>query len=124
MPDTHALVWYFRDDPKLSARAAGIIEAAERGEYRLLVPTIVLAELTTLSERKMPELSMREVLRKLEGMATVTIVPFDYRVFKEMVLFPAALELHDRIIAGTARHFGAALLTRDPTLSAVAEVVW
>ncbi|HEY7269989.1 MAG TPA: PIN domain-containing protein, partial [Dehalococcoidia bacterium] len=99
--DTHALVWYFRNDKKLARGVRDLIARAESGDpdIRLLISTIVLAELTTLAERKMPEISIREVLRRLDASPSVVVVPFDEAIFLEMLALPPALELHDRMIA-------------------------
>lgn len=43
--DTHALYWYLTAMPQLSPAAKRSFDTAKRGEARLLVPTIVLAEI-------------------------------------------------------------------------------
>ena len=43
--DPNALIWYLKHDKKLGAEATAIFAAAERGETRLIVSAIVVAEL-------------------------------------------------------------------------------
>jgi PIN domain nuclease of toxin-antitoxin system len=43
--DTMALIWYLKQDRKLSLTANRIFKAAEQGETQLLIPAIVVAEL-------------------------------------------------------------------------------
>lgn len=43
--DTHALIFYLDDDPRLSLTARNVFEKADAGEAVILVPLIVLAEL-------------------------------------------------------------------------------
>ena len=39
--DTHALIWYLEDSPKLSASANEIFEQCDRGEITIYIPTIL-----------------------------------------------------------------------------------
>jgi predicted nucleic acid-binding protein len=75
--DTHAIVWRFSDDPQLPARVHGLFDAVERGEHRLVVPTIILAELLSLMERRMPGLPLGRILETLRRYPSVHIAPFD-----------------------------------------------
>jgi predicted nucleic acid-binding protein len=43
--DTHVLIWYLSDSRKLSQQATAIFAAAERGETRLYIPVVVMAEM-------------------------------------------------------------------------------
>jgi hypothetical protein len=42
--DTNGLIWYLRDDPRLGISASQVIEAAEHGETRIAISSIVMAE--------------------------------------------------------------------------------
>ena len=77
-----------------------------------------------LYERKLPEIPMSRVLQRFDELETVLIVPFDLDVFRQFMRLPATLDIHDRVIAATARHFGADLITRDTALTAIMETVW
>ncbi len=43
--DTHALIWYLQGNPRLGPQARAIFQAAERGQTRILISAIVLAEM-------------------------------------------------------------------------------
>ncbi|MBN2305197.1 MAG: hypothetical protein JXQ72_12000 [Anaerolineae bacterium] len=43
--DTNALIWYLKRDRKLGAQASVVFAAAERGETRLIISAISIAEL-------------------------------------------------------------------------------
>lgn len=43
--DTNALIWHLSNDRKLGLRAREIFAAAERGETRLVISAVVMAEL-------------------------------------------------------------------------------
>lgn len=122
--DTHALVWYLTDDAKLSARAASLIEQSERGGLNMVIPTIVLAELLTIVEKKRVPLAMTTILDWMIACAGVLVSPLDLLVFAEMLRIGHGLELHDRIIAATANQYGVQVITRDPALSTTVQTVW
>lgn len=124
VPDTHAIVWDFLRDARLSQRARGILRRADRGEVALVVPTIVLAEIHRISERRITAVSTDEVLRWMETVPRLMVAPFDSDVFQAMRLQPPELELHDRIIAATARLYGATVISRDRQLGGIVETVW
>jgi len=122
--DTHAILWRFRDDSRLPASAHEVFDAVERNEVRLLVPTIVLAELKTLGERRMPDLNFDAMFARFTGMESVTFVPFDLAVFMEMQKLPARLEIHDRVIAATAQLYRSVVMTRDQQLQSAVRTIW
>ena len=46
--DTHALIWYLTDDPRLGPAAGLAFDACDRGEGIIYVPTICLVEILYL----------------------------------------------------------------------------
>ena len=124
VPDTHVIVWDFLRDPRLSQRARDILRQDDRGEVALVVPTIVLAEIHRISERRIARVATDEVLRWLGTVPRLVVAPFDLDVFHAMRLQSRSLELHDRIIAATARLYGATLISRDRQLGGIVETVW
>jgi predicted nucleic acid-binding protein len=124
--DTHALVWFITKDSRLSKRAGSLLTRAESAEVQLFVPTLVLAELAYIAQKKRVKASIHEVLHNIEQGDGFTIVPFDLQIFKRMLDLPRELEIHDRIIAATANYYQAKLITRDAILkdSADIETVW
>lgn len=119
--DAHALVWYQRNDNRLGGRARELLERAERGEVTLVTPTIVLAEVQRIHERRFPEMTVKAIL---ERFPRLLIAPFDAETFSAMQAMSPALELHDRIIAATSHLFGAPLVTIDSVLREHVETVW
>ncbi len=114
--DTHALVWFLTRDKKLSPRARDVLREAQKGRTRVLVSTIVLAELLYIAERGRAPVQVGEVLKRLKRSPGFSIVDFNLSTFEAMTQLPASLELHDRAIAATALIHGATLLTKDPAL--------
>jgi predicted nucleic acid-binding protein len=93
--DTQALVWFIAEDPKLSAQPRTILEGAEEAEVEVLVPTIVLAEVAYIAQKKRVKVAIEEVLKRLEEGDGFAIVPFDLALFREMLRLPQEWEIHE-----------------------------
>ena len=124
--DTHALAWFISEDKRLSARAAEILSQAEAGEVQVLIPTLVLAELTHIAQKKRVKVTIEELLEKINQGDGFTIVSFDFPIFQVMLQLPENWDIHDRIIAATASYYQAILITRDEMLrdSSELKTVW
>src|SRR5262245_2501576 len=102
VPDTHALYWYLAGMPQLSQAARDCFDAASRGEAKLLVPAIALAELYYLNAKLGTPLDFAAEFDRLSAAPQIDFVPFqaeDVRGFDALQAIP---EMHDRIIAGVA----------------------
>jgi PIN domain nuclease of toxin-antitoxin system len=124
--DAHALAWFIADDPRLSEKAFELLEQAENAELQVLIPVIVLAEITYIAQRKRVKITIDELLQRIEQGDGFSIVPFDMIVFRKMLQLPSDWEIHDRIIAATAQYYQAKLITNDEVLteSNHVETVW
>ena len=77
--DTHALIWYLEDHPRLSPKANNVFDAYERGESIVYVPTICLIEIVYLQEKGhisatalgVPLLSRDRAMAAVEGLEVV-----------------------------------------------------
>lgn len=122
--DTHALVWFLTNDKKLPAGVAEILQAAERGERQVIVPTIVLAEGIRIEERGRTGLAQGQILEWVLRHAGLVVVDFDVDIVIAMTKLDAMLELHDRIIAATARWLGFAVISLDSAIAAHTRTIW
>jgi len=94
--DTHALVWYLTASARLGKRAAQLME---RGDTRIVIPTIVLAELKYLHQRKRIPLSLTVVLTFIKADPRCVIYPLNEEAVN---LLPVQLDIHDAIICASA----------------------
>ena len=130
--DTHALIWYLTDSPKLSSVARELLQRSERDDDRLLIPTIVLAELLGLArKRKVSWPEALAALFKIDATANFEVVPFSWEDVRRITgwLYTRTIEssdMHDLIILATADRARAPLVTADRDLRAqtVVETVW
>jgi predicted nucleic acid-binding protein len=124
--DTHALLWWFIDSPKISPKASVIFEKCERGENVIFIPTIVLAEALAIFEKKRVLFNFKDLFRKLEASDNFMLVAFDYPILQEMMTLKGIPEIHDKIIVSTAKHLKAPIVTKDKTIrsSRLIKTIW
>lgn len=124
--DAHALAWYCTDDPRLGHEAAQVFERSESGEYLILIPTIVLAELFHIGRKKRIDLNFTALLRKIEEMGNFMVAELDLPVIRKLPETQPLTELHDQIIVATALLSEAKVITQDGSIqgSGLVETVW
>lgn len=124
--DTHPLVWFLEASPRLSTKArSAIFEPASE----LVIPTIVLAEITYLYERKRIATPVSAIRQRLLASNNTVLFPLDERVVEEM---PTSLDIHDAIIVATglvyrhAQQQDVVIVTKDEmiTKSQLIDVLW
>ncbi len=124
--DTNALIWYLKQDEKLGDHAIVVFEAAERGETRLIISAIAVAEMYYADKKHHLFHDFREAYLSLRARPYVRIVPFAPDDVLDFDQHSGVPEMHDRIIAGLAQRIGAPLLTSDPLIvgAGLVETVW
>jgi PIN domain nuclease of toxin-antitoxin system len=115
--DTHAVIWYLYDDPRLSATARTVIEEAVAAGDQIGFSTITLAEIIYLGEkgRLHPDVFGRLIGALDQPSAVLRELPFDRAVAAAMptIARDRVPDLPDRIIAATAQLHDVPLISRD-----------
>ena len=121
--DTHALVKYLIS--KVPKKVGSIFESSEKGEVIVFVQTMVLAECFYLIKNNKISLDFEELLKRIENNQNMITVSFNIEILK-LFADTHLKEIHDQIIVATAKHLGAALLTKDEEIknSKEVEVIW
>jgi len=124
--DTHSPAWYFTGSGKPGMKALQAFRESSSGKTIIIVPTVVLAEIMDISEKKRIEVDYEELLNKIESSSNFEIYPLDIDVLKTARSITAIPELHDRIIVATAKLLEARVLTKDEDVqkSGIVEAVW
>ena len=123
--DTHAAIWYFLDQPRLSTAAIAALDAAPR----IILPSICIVEVIYLVEKGRIAVA---ALQRLESeladpAAALTIASLDFDVAKAIERVPRALvpDLPDRIIAATALVRNIPVVSRDRKIqSSGVNTIW
>lgn len=128
--DTHALVWYMENNPKLSQEAKSIFQKVDNMQEYIFIPCIVFFELLYLTEKKKIVADFDRFLAMVSASKNYKIEPLclpiiekSRRIPREMVKDP-----WDRLIIATSMHLKFPLITRDESLRNAREtgleVIW
>jgi predicted nucleic acid-binding protein len=117
LADTVALIRHIERHPAIGQRAKHIFREAEAGEHHIYISGITLMEILYLSEARKITLKLDEVIALIASSNNYTIYPVDAQVVSEAATIGDVRELHDRIIAGTAKLLSLPILTGDQILS-------
>lgn len=127
--DTHALVWFLEDSPKLSDGAKAVLS-----DYKssLVLPAIALAEAVWIIDQGKTAIpSSTDLLDAISADFRIKIHPLDRAVVEKTTVMSAINEMHDRQIVATALVMqdngeDVALLTcdRNITQSNLIPIVW
>ena len=114
------------ENRKMPKKVKAIYEEAFKGTVKILIPSIVLAELAYLSEKQRIDTNISEVKKLLNSYDTITELPLSLRIIEIAFEIKDVPELHDRLIAGTAKEIDIPLLTNDPDInsSSFVKSIW
>ena len=114
--DTHVLIWWFSDRPRLSPGQQQVLESASP-ESPLVVSEISLWEVATLHGLGRIRLAvpLQEWLERATAAPLVRRQGISPAIAAESVVLPDSFHRDpaDRILVATARVLGATLLTQD-----------
>lgn len=114
--DTHALLWWFADSPKLGKKAARIFQGCEDGTAVIFIPTIVIAEALSIFDKKRLNFNFKQLFAKITKSENYVIIPLDLPILQKMFELRDIPELHDKIIVSTAKYLDVPLITKDTIL--------
>lgn len=124
--DTHALVWHLSLPKRLGSGARRLLKQADLGKVIVMVPAIVVVELTLLREAGRRVVGPAEVQALLAQYASFELLPLDLAQATELALLGSLFDPFDRLVVAAARALDATLLTADQRISesGLARVVW
>lgn len=122
--DTHTLVWFLTDNPKLSFAAWSAMEAPGT---TLCISAIAVAELYMLVEKSKVGITADELRRLFEFDDRLSVVPVDFDTVQRAALLTELPDIHDRLIVATAQQLVAdgladALVTADRRIAGLQAV--
>lgn len=121
--DTHALLWWFTNNPRLSTEVSSIFEKCEKGENIIFIPSIVIAEALSIFDKKRISFNFKRLLKKINDSGNFMLVALDYAILQKMVGLKDIPELHDKIIVSTAKFLNLPIITKDKILQKFPNVI-
>ncbi len=116
--DTHALIWHFMRDNRLSNEALRCFALADGGNAVIFISAMTLIEIVYLGEKgRVPHSFLGEFLNPLKTSkdGSYRMAPIDHAVGLAVADVPLSIvpEMADRVIAATAYHLDLPLITKD-----------
>ncbi len=126
LTDTHSLIWFLTKDSNLSDKAKAIFLLAENRQAVILIPTIVLAELLFVCEKKKFQKGFSEFIEVIKNAQNFVLYNLDLEIIIECERLIRINEMHDRIIVATAKILNAVVITKDANIkeSGDVKIVW
>ncbi|MBU0568994.1 PIN domain-containing protein [bacterium] len=124
--DAHSLAWYFTKSNRLSPKALKVFRSSANGECTVVIPSIVLAEILYISEKKRIKIDFNETVEKIEKGSNFEIADLNLEILKKTRVVKDIPEMHDRIIVATALIYSASVLTKDEEIRKSGQVntIW
>ena len=124
--DTHALLWWFTNSPKLGSQAAQIFQKCEGGKSIVFVPSIVIAEALSIFDKKRVAFDFRKLFTKITRSENYVIISLDISILQKIIDLKDIPELHDKIIVSTTKYLNLPLITKDSVLQSLPHIktVW
>lgn len=97
----------------IGQKAKKVIEKAEEGQAEIFIPSMVFAEIMYNCEKAKIAISLADVDTYMKMFLNIKEYPITFAVIQETIQINDIPELHDRIIAGTAKYLNLPLITSD-----------
>ena len=124
--DTHSFIWYLTDDQRLSQKAYAIFEACDSGEEIIGIPTIVLAEMIHICEKKRVNIEFKSILEKMSSSLNYQPLSLTIGIILKIIDLIQIPDIHDRIIIATTSVVNGTLITKDKDIreSNLVKTLW
>ncbi|MBS4028174.1 MAG: PIN domain-containing protein [Ignavibacteriales bacterium] len=111
---------------KVSQKVKLLFEEAEKEKSIIHIPTIVFAEVMYLSEKNRIKTTLEEDKQYMKQFRNLKEYPMSFSVVESASIISDIRELHDRLIAATARLLNKELITNDPIIqaSSFVKTIW
>ncbi len=115
--DTQALVKFMMGKKVINDRSHQVFLSADKAQSTIIIPAIVLMEVLYLFEKSRIDISLFQTEDLLRSQ-NYQFEPLSLEILKTASEITDIPELHDRLIAATARYLDIPLITNDPVIRA------
>ena len=113
--DTQALVKFMMGRKVINDACHQVFLDADQGETVIIIPAIVLMEVMYLFEKNRIDVNLFQA-EKLMQSENYQFEPLSLEILKVASEITDIPELHDRLIAATARYLDIPIITNDPEI--------
>ena len=123
--DTVSLVLHL-EKRHLESKVNAVLKEAEAEQVTVFIPAMVFAEILYLSERQKIKTTLADVSEYLKQYPSFVAHPLDLSVIHAAQYITDIPELHDRLIAATAKVLNTKLITNDLKIkaSSFVQTIW
>jgi len=114
--DTMALIKFLNGRKVINDEIDSIFKNADKSRNIIIIPSVVLFEIGYLFEKRRIPISVKEMKNILVNSSNYVEEKLSIDIIDVSFEISDIPELHDRLIAGTARFLNLPLLTNDPVI--------
>lgn len=114
--DTQAIIKFLNGQKVINDKITNIMKMADAGKNIIIIPSVVLFEIGYLYEKGKIPVSLKEIEDILNDSINYAEEKLSISIIKSAFEIKDIPELHDRLIAGTAKHLNLPLITNDPVI--------
>ena len=114
--DTQALAKFMMGEKVINNAAHQAYLSADKGEATIIIPAIVLMEVLYLFEKNRIEIGLLQTEDLMESQ-NYQFEPLSFEILRTASQIDDIPELHDRLIAATAKYFDLPIIINDPVIS-------
>ena len=116
--DTQALIKFLHGKKVINDRINSILQSADEGKCIIVISSVVIFEIGYLHERNKIPISLDNIQNILDNSVNYIEEKLSAGIIKSAFEIKDIPELHDRLIAGTAKYLKLPLITNDPVILA------
>ena len=114
--DTQALVKFMHGRKVINNKVDSILRRVDLGKDIVIIPSAVIFEIGYLHERERIPISLEDIQNIVNNSINYVEEELTMGIIKTAFEIKDIPELHDRLIAGTARYLNIPLITNDPII--------
>ena len=114
--DTQALVKFMHGRKVINNKVDSILRRVDEGKDIVIIPSAVIFEIGYLHERERIPISLEDIQNIVNNSINYVEEELTLGIIKTAFEIKDIPELHDRLIAGTARYLNIPLITNDPII--------
>lgn len=114
--DTQAIIRFLNGQKVINDTIDQILKMTDEGKNIIIIPSVAIFGIGYLHEKKKIPISISDVEKILNSSVNYVEEKLSINIIKSAFEIRDIPELHDKLIAGTARYLNLPLITNDPVI--------